>query len=96
MTGINEVIQSPLFGRQKKKLKKNQVKFLDDAIHKIMDAPELGEQKIGDLMGVRVFKFRMGKDQILLAYEILENTLYLYTFGVHENFYRDLKKYRSR
>ena len=46
MTGINEVIQSPLFGRQKKKLKKNQVKFLDDAIHKIMDAPELGEQKI--------------------------------------------------
>ncbi|MBW2116132.1 MAG: type II toxin-antitoxin system RelE/ParE family toxin [Deltaproteobacteria bacterium] len=86
MTGINEVIQSPLFGRQKKKLKKNQVKFLDDAIHKIMDAPELGEQKIGDLMGVRVFKFRMGKDQILLAYEILEKT----------NFYRDLKKYRSR
>jgi len=96
MTTINEVIQSPLFGRQKKKLKKNHIKFLDDAVHKIMDAPELGEQKAGDLRGVRVFKFRMGNDQILLAYEILEKTLYLYAFGVHENFYRDPKKYRSR
>ena len=94
MTTINEVIQSPLFGRQKKKLKKNHIKFLDDAVHKIMDAPELGEQKAGDLRGVRVFKFRMGNDQILLAYEILEKILYLYAFGVHENFYRDLKKYR--
>ncbi len=95
MTSINEVIQSPLFGRQKKKLKKNQINFLDDAIYKIIDDPELGEQKTGDLRGVRVFKFRMGKDQILLAYEILEKALYLYAFGVHENFYRDLKKYRS-
>lgn len=96
MTSINEVIQSPLFGRLKKKLKKNQIKFLDDAIHKIMGEPESGEQKAGDLSGVRVFKFRMGNDQILLAYEVSEKTLYLYTFGVHENFYRDLKKYRSR
>lgn len=95
MRSINEVIQSPLFGRQKKKLKKNQINSLDDAIHKIMGDPELGEQKTGDLRGVRVFKFGMGKDQILLAYEILEKTLYLYAFGVHENFYRDLKKYRS-
>ena len=96
MTSINEVIQSPLFGRQKKKLKKNQIKLLDYAIHKIMDEPELGEKKVGDLRGVRVFKFKMEKDQILLAYEIIEKTLYLYAFGVHENFYRDLKKYRSR
>ncbi len=94
MKSINEVIQSPLFGRQKKKLKKNQIKSLDDAVRKIMNEPELGEQKIGDLKGVRVFKFRMGNDQILLAYETLEETLYLYAFGVHENFYRDLKKYR--
>jgi len=45
MTSINDVIQSPLFGRQKKKLKKNQINFLDDAIYKIIDDPELGEQK---------------------------------------------------
>ena len=94
MTSINEVIQSPLFGRLKKKLKKYRIKFPDDAIRKIMEAPELGEQTIGDLSGVRVFKFRMGNDQILLAYEILEKNLHLYAFGFHENFYRDLKKHR--
>ena len=94
MKSINEVSQSPLFGRQKKKLKKNQIKILDDAIHKIMENPRLGEQKAGDLKGVRVFKFKTGNDQILPAYEVSEKTIYLYAFVVHENFYRDLKKYR--
>ena len=33
------------------------------------------------------------KHPILLAYQVIDATLYLYTFGSHENFYRDLKKY---
>ena len=54
MTDIKEIIQSPVFAKQKKKLL---------------------------------------KQQMLLAYEMVESTLFLYTFGSHENFYRDLKKY---
>lgn len=95
MKGIKKVVQSPLFGRQKKKLKKNQIKHLDHSIKQIMANPELGELKIGDLKGVRVYKFKIGKDQFLLAYEVYGGTLHLYTFGLHENFYRGLKKYKS-
>ena len=37
----------------------------------------------------------MAKHQMVLVYEILEKTIYPYAFGVYENFYRDLKEYRS-
>ena len=94
MKGVKEVIQSPLFTRQKKKLKKKQIKILDKAVREIMSAPVIGEPKAGDLKGVRVYKFRMDNNLILLAYEQMDETLFLYTFGVHENFYKSLKKYR--
>jgi len=93
---IKEVIQSPLFGRQKKKLPRDQIRHLDKTVRTIVKNPGAGTMKSGDLQGVRVYKFRMGGIQILLAYEVAEYTLYLYTFGSHENFYRKLKKYRNR
>ena len=93
MSQITEVIQSPNFARQKKKLKKNQIKKLDDAIRTILDKPTIGDAKIGDLQGVRVYKYKIGNNQILLAYEVVESTLYLYSFGSHQNFYRELSKY---
>ena len=93
---IKEVIQSPLFGRQKKKLPKDQIRHLDKIVRTIMRNPEAGTMESGDLQGVRVYKFRMGGIQILLAHEVSEYTLHLYTFGSHENFYRKLKKYRNR
>ncbi len=90
---ITEVIQSPLFARQKKKLRKNQVKKLDDAIKIIMLNPEIGTAKCGDLQGVKVYKYKFGNNIILLAYEAIESVLYLYAFGSHQNFYRHLSKY---
>ena len=95
MTKINEVIQSPLFAKQKKKLHKKQIHGLDQAIKDLMKEPELGEAKTGDLKGIRVYKIRIEKDQILLAYECIDHILYLFTFGLHENFYQTLKKYRK-
>jgi mRNA-degrading endonuclease RelE of RelBE toxin-antitoxin system len=95
MTLIKNIVQSPLFARQKKKFTKRQIKQLDEAIRTIIVNPETGTLKAGDLKGVRVYKFRIDKNQILLAYEIAESTLYLYTFGMHENFYRSLKHYRA-
>jgi len=93
MNQISEVIQSPNFAKQKKKLKKNQVIKLDNAIRTIMENPTIGDLKLGDLQGIRVFKYKVGNNQILLAYEVVELTLYLYSFGSHQNFYRELSKY---
>ena len=90
MSQITEVIQSPNFVKQKKKLKKNQIKKLDDAIRTIMENPSIGDSKLGDLKGVQVYKYKIGNNQILLAYEVVESTLYLYSFGSHQNFYRKL------
>ena len=93
MSQISEIIQSPNFAKQKKKLKKNQIKKLDDTIRAIMGNPTIGDLKLGDLQGIRVYKYKVGNNQILLAYEIVESTLYLYAFGSHQNFYRELGKY---
>ncbi len=81
------------FVRQKKRLYKNQIRASDNAVREIVQNPEIGTLKVGDLSGVRVFKFKMTANQILLAYEVTEDCLYLYAFGSHENFYRELKKY---
>ncbi|MBC2715568.1 MAG: type II toxin-antitoxin system RelE/ParE family toxin [Desulfobacteraceae bacterium] len=96
MTEITDIIQSPVFARKKKKLNRKQVKDLDDTIRKIAQNPETGTLKVGDLSGVRVYKFNSANSLILLAYEIIENTLFLYTFGSHQNFYRELKRYINR
>ena len=81
------------FERAAKKLHRNQIKQLEDAIDEIVSNPELGEMKRGDLGGVRVCKFRINNQLILLAYQCSGNNrdLTLLSLGPHENFYRDLK-----
>ncbi len=93
MTDIKAIIQSPVFAKQKKKLPKQQIIDLDKAVKSVSNDPSIGDMKVGDLQGIRVYKFKSKKQPILLAYEVIDATLYLYTFGSHENFYRDLKKY---
>ena len=96
MKAITEITQSPLFAKQKKKLHKNRIRDLDEAIRTIIKEPETGHLKTGDLGGIRVYKFQSMQEQVLLAYEVVENHLFLYAFGTHENFYRRLKKYFDR
>ncbi len=93
MSIFKEIIQSPLFAKQKKKLHKQQIKDLDIAVKAILNNPLVGDTKIGDLQGIQVYKFKSNNQQFLLAYEVIDLTPYLYAFGSHENFYRDLKKY---
>lgn len=93
MTKVKQIIQSPIFAKQKKKLHKQQIRDLDLAVKSIINNPQVGEPKVGDLHGVQVYKYKSQNQQILLAYQVVDLTLYLYTFGSHENFYRDLKKY---
>ncbi len=43
--------------------------------------------KVGDLHGVQVYKYQSQNQQILVAYEVVNSTAYLYTLGSYE---RDL------
>ncbi|HHU49455.1 MAG TPA: type II toxin-antitoxin system RelE/ParE family toxin [Clostridiales bacterium] len=90
-----KIIQSPLFGKQKKKLHKSQIKLLDKEIKKIATSPEIGQEKKGTLSGVRVYKFHIEKQLFLIAYELDNDILNLIMIGSHENYYRDLSKYYS-
>ena len=96
MTDIEKIIQSPVFARQKKKLYKQQIKDLDNAVKYVYSDPTIGNMKKGDLLGIQVYKFKIQNQQVLLAYEVVDSTLFLYSFGSHENFYRELKQYINR
>ena len=81
------------FVRVTQKLHQPQKVELDAAVRAISLNPSIGDAKVGDLLGVRVYKFRLARQLCLLAYRILdEESVKLLTFGPHENFYRDLKR----
>jgi len=87
------LLVTPSFVRAAKKLHRPQKAELDQAVRAISEAPSSGEPKVGDLLGIRVYKFRLSNQLCLLAYRILdEGSIKLLTFGPHENFYRDLKR----
>jgi len=64
-----------------------------DAVEDVLSNTDVGEVKLGDLRGIQVYKFTMGRQLTLLAYKVQNDSLILYQAGPHENFYRDLKKY---
>lgn len=93
MSSDKKVFLSPLFGRKVKKLSRKEKEILDEQIQKILDSPDIGEEKKGDLLGVRVLKFKINKQEMLLAYQDSDKELVLLTIGSHENYYSDLKNY---
>ena len=71
-----------------------------DAVECVCSSPDLGELKLGDLAGVRIYKFRFNRQEYLMAYRFLEESdspgiqlISFYQVGSHENFYEGLKKY---
>ncbi len=87
------LLVTPSFVRATKKLHPPQKLELDAALRIISTNPVAGEAKVGDLAGVRVYKFKITNQTYLLAYRVLdEESLKLLTLGSHENFYRDLKR----
>ncbi|HRF87236.1 MAG: type II toxin-antitoxin system RelE/ParE family toxin [Cellvibrionales bacterium] len=89
-----KVLQTNEFAKAIKKLPPQQKIAVDAAVKSIMAKPAIGEMKVGDLAGVRVYKFRIQQQEVLLAYEYNESdiVLYLLKLGSHENFYRYLKR----
>ncbi len=87
------LLVTPTFARAVKKFHSAQKADLDAAIRIVSANPLVGEAKIGDLAGVRVFKFRTNNQLCLLAYaQEDEECIRLLALGSHENFYRELKR----
>jgi len=85
-------ITTPRFNKDAKKLFPKQKAALDKAISAICANPKIGDQKVGDLTGVFVYKFKYLDQEWLIAYRLHSTEeIKLLTFGTHENFYRDLK-----
>lgn len=70
------LLVTPTLERAAKKLHTQLKTDLDTAVRNVADDPEIGEAKVGDLVGVRVFKFRMNNQLCMLSYRVLdENAL---------------------
>jgi mRNA-degrading endonuclease RelE of RelBE toxin-antitoxin system len=87
------IYQMRRFKNYVKKLPRHFQQVLLDAVEDVLADPDASELKKGDLAGFRVHKFTMGRQLILMAYKVENDSLVLYQAGPHENFYKDLKKY---
>lgn len=95
--GERLLAQMPRFVRTKKKLPAKVQVAVDDAIREIAKEPFVGEAKMEPLAGMRVYKFKVGPQLMLLAYRFdpKANTIEAWAVGPHENFYKDLQNYRE-
>jgi mRNA-degrading endonuclease RelE of RelBE toxin-antitoxin system len=91
---IWSIFETKRFSRRYKKLHDNTATDVDDAVDRIQQNPDIGDSKKGDLAKLRVLKFRSDGQLYLLGYTLDEcvRLIYLESVGVHENFYRDLKR----
>jgi mRNA-degrading endonuclease RelE of RelBE toxin-antitoxin system len=91
------VYESPVFKKALDKLPDEDVVIIEDEIDTIIDDPEIGEQKKGDLSYLLVHKFSLNGQQVLLGYnwQKAQLTLHLLNIGPHENFYDKAKKRRK-
>lgn len=89
------VEQSTRFAKAKRRMTPRWQTELDAQVQAIVVNPLMGEPKTGALRGVRVHKFKVDHQLLLVAYEFNErrNAIELLDVAPHENFYRDLQEY---
>ena len=94
----------PPFSHFVKKSHKPLQLAIDDAVDEVCADATVGEAKVGDLAGIRVYKFKFNRQEYLMAYrppagEVVDPMaiewliIDFYQVGLHENFYDDLKRY---
>ena len=99
----NQIMKSNFkrpFAQYVKKAHKPLQLAIEDEVEVVCEAPQIGEAKVGDLAGIRVYKFRFNRQEYLIAYREPNEDAPLefliidfYQVGVHENFYAELKQY---
>lgn len=91
------VLVTPSFARTIKKLHARDKLVVDKAVKAVANDPALGDEKKGDLAGIFVYKFKLNRQEVLLAYQLHPSKLHaisvlLLSLGAHENFYAELKR----
>ncbi len=66
---------------------------IEDEVEKVLNDPDIGKAKKGDLSGFNVHKFSFKGQQFLIVYLLETNNIILYMIGSRENFYLKLKRY---
>ena len=92
-----DIYETNRFSKKLESLPESHQKIVEDEIDVIVENPQVGQQKKGDLSYVRVHKFNIEGQLCLLGYHWIEGKLelYLLQLGSHENFYDDMKKRRK-
>ena len=92
-----DIYESRRFTKALSKLSPSQLVIVEDEIEKIIEDPNLGETKKGDLSHLKVHKFKVDNQQLLLGYSWIENKIeiYLLHIGSHNNFYQKMKVTRK-
>ncbi len=87
------------FAQFVKKASKPLQLVIEMRVTEVCNDPSIGQQKLGDLQGVFVYKFRFNTQEYLMAYQfdsfagVAEITwIEFCQIGPHENFYTQLKK----
>lgn len=84
---MRKIVQAKTFEKAIRKAHPNEKKAIDKVVRKIMDAPEIGDRKKGNLAGVYTQTFGLHGAQFRLAYRFDADTIELISFGPRENFY---------
>ena len=94
-TPARSVVQAPRFARAKRAFPAPVQLQIDEVVKAIMANPLIGEPMTGALKGVRVEKFKVGPQQLLMAYMFTAKTqtVEMLDVGPHENFYKGLTQY---
>jgi mRNA-degrading endonuclease RelE of RelBE toxin-antitoxin system len=94
-----ELVVLPAAQRYLKKLKDRTLRMLfKNAIDTILENPNIGDMKTGDLKGIQSLDIYYNKTNYELAYRVVqdkETTVIILMAGTRENFYQQLKKYLS-
>lgn len=91
------VLVTPTFSKAIKKLHAKEKLAVDKAVKAIAANATIGDEKKGDLAGTFVHKFKINKQEVLLAYRLspdkfAPDAVQLLNIGSHENFYTELKR----
>ena len=90
-----QALQAPRFAKSKRRLPPSAQLAVDEAVRGLLADPLSGKPKVGAFKGVRVINFKVGPQQLPLAYQFdtKRNVIEVLDVGPHENFYRELQKY---
>ena len=90
---IMDALYKPAFKKFVKKQSRAFQLAIEDEVKLVLESPETGEAKKGDLEGIRVHKFKFHRQKYLMAYSIPGSDILFFMIGTHENFYKVLKSY---